>query len=56
MAESKDIPSQWLEAQALRDGVISVEFVDISIFILLLGVLHEVVFAHTVFPSFFPHF
>lgn len=56
MAESKDILRQWLEAQALRDGVISVEFVDISIFVLLLGVLHKVVFTHKVFPSFFPRF
>lgn len=54
MAESKDILSQWLEAQALRGGIIPVQFVAISIFILFLGVLHEVAFTYTVFSSFFP--
>lgn len=56
MAKSKNILSQWLEAQALNGGIIPVQFVDISLFILSLGVVHKVVFTYTVFPSFFLYF
>ena len=56
MAESKDIQSQRLEAQAFRDGVIPVQFVDVSVFILLLGALRKVIFAHIVFPPVFSPF
>lgn len=52
----KDTERQRLDAQASRDGVIPVQFVAVSVFILLLGALCKVTFAHIVYPPFFPPF
>jgi len=53
VAESKDIQSQQLEAQAFRDGITPVQFVDVSVFILLLGALRKVAVTHSSLSSFF---
>lgn len=50
MAESKDIQSQQLEAQAFRDWGTPVQFMGVFVFILLLVALCKVTFAHIVFP------